>query len=413
MILSPLLVLALLALALATAGMVLRLSPAARLVLAAEAGRSPALDGLRGFLALGVFVHHAVITWFFLRGDGWALPPSRLYGQLGQAGVALFFMVTAFLFWGRVLERRGRLDWGGFLIGRLWRLYPAWLLAFAGVLLAVLASAGFRWRQPLGETLRGLGAWLLFAYPAPADLDGFVGTGRLLAYAAWSLPYEVLFYAVLPLAAMLAFRAVRPGVVLACLLLLAGMVALAGDRWPFQWPVLATFAGGIVAAHVARQPALRAACRSGWAVPPALLCLGLVLLGLDTAYALPATLLLTVFFATVACGNTLLGFLDRPAAIWLGQASYSLYLLHGLVLWLVADQLGAWLDPGRGSEALYCGLLLLACPLLVLLASLAALRVEQPGIAAGRRQAARLAGRGRPRAAAGLQPRAPAPNSGA
>ena len=83
------------------------------------------------------------------------------------------------------------------------------------MLLAVLASAGFRWQQPLGETLRWLGAWLLFAYPAPADLGGFAGTGRLLAYAAWSLPYEVLFYAVLPLAAMLAFRAVRPAAVLA------------------------------------------------------------------------------------------------------------------------------------------------------------------------------------------------------
>ncbi|WP_133258030.1 acyltransferase family protein, partial [Roseicella frigidaeris] len=401
MILSPLLVLGLLGLALAAAGLVLRLSPAARGLLAAEAGRTPALDGLRGLLALSVFVHHAVITWFFLLGRGWALPPSRLHGQLGQVGVALFFMVTAFLFWGRVLARRGRLDWGGFLIGRLWRLYPAWLLALAGVLLAVLQAGGWRWRQPAGETLRGLGAWLLFAYPAPADLNGFAGTGRLLAYAAWSLPYEVLFYALLPLAAMLVFRAPRPGAILACLGMMAGMLALAGGHWIFQGPVLASFAGGIAAAHVARRPALRAGCASPWAVPPALLALGLVLFGLDTAYAMPATLLLTLVFVPVACGNGFGGALTRPALVWLGQASYSLYLLHGLVLWLVADRLGGWLDPGRGSEALYAGLLLLACPLLVLLASLAALGVEQPGIAAGRRQAAR-------RAAAGLRPAAPA-----
>ena len=52
-------------------------------------------------------------------------------------------MVTAFLFWGKVIDRRGALDWRGFLVGRLWRLYPAYLVVFAAILLAVAASSGF------------------------------------------------------------------------------------------------------------------------------------------------------------------------------------------------------------------------------------------------------------------------------
>ena len=109
-----------------------------------------------------------------------------------------------------------------------------------------------------------------------------------------------------------------------------------------------------------------------------------------TAYTPAATALLTLFFAVVASGQGFRGALDHPAAVWLGQASYSLYLSHGLLIWLVLDRLGGWLDPGHGSAALFLLLAVVTCALLVLVASLLALGVEQPAIAAGRRRALRL-----------------------
>lgn len=42
------------------------------------AGHYPIIDGLRGFLAFGVFVHHASIWYTFLKTRIWALPASRL-----------------------------------------------------------------------------------------------------------------------------------------------------------------------------------------------------------------------------------------------------------------------------------------------------------------------------------------------
>jgi peptidoglycan/LPS O-acetylase OafA/YrhL len=196
----------------------------------------------------------------------------------------------------------------------------------------VAASSGFTPRVPPGELAGAIGAWLIFTYPAAADLNGFAGSGRLIAYAAWSLPYEVLFYAVLPLAAMLRFRALRPRAALACLLLLGAMLLLAGGRPPFRLPVLASFAGGVVAAHAARSAAVRRWGRGSLAGLLALACLAAALTGFRTAFTPAVTLLLTGFFTVVACGNSLRGALDRPAALWLGQASYSLYLQHGLVL---------------------------------------------------------------------------------
>ena len=48
--------------------------------------------------------------------------------HLGQTSVALFFMITAFLFWGRVLAQGERMDWPAMLFARLYRLYPVYLL---------------------------------------------------------------------------------------------------------------------------------------------------------------------------------------------------------------------------------------------------------------------------------------------
>jgi peptidoglycan/LPS O-acetylase OafA/YrhL len=390
-LLNPIFAAVLAAVAFASAALVLRLSPAARHQVAGGAARNLTVDGLRGWLAVAVFIHHTVITWFFLQGRGWALPPSRLYGQLGQVGVALFFMVTAFLFWGKVIDRRGALDWRGFLVGRLWRLYPAYLVVFAAILLAVAASSGFTRRVPLGELAGAIGSWLIFTYPAAADLNGFAGSGRLIAYAAWSLPYEVLFYAVLPLAGMAVFGTPRPAVALACLLVIAGLAAAGhGSLAVFRPAVLACFLGGIAGAHVVRSAGLAAWCRGRLAGLLGLAALGAVLLGFDTAYTPAATALLTLFFAVVASGQGFRGALDHPAAVWLGQASYSLYLSHGLLIWLVLDRLGGWLDPGHGSAALFLLLAVVTCALLVLVASLLALGVEQPAIAAGRRRALRL-----------------------
>jgi peptidoglycan/LPS O-acetylase OafA/YrhL len=45
-------------------------------------------------------------------------------------------------------------------------------------------------------------------------------------------------------------------------------------------------------------------------------------------------LLLSLCFAIVACGNTLFGVLEWRTASGLGEMGYSIYLLHGIVLFV-------------------------------------------------------------------------------
>jgi peptidoglycan/LPS O-acetylase OafA/YrhL len=92
-------------------------------------GHAPIIDGLRGFLAFGVFVHHASIWYYFLQHGSWVVPESRLYTHLGQSTVTVFFMITGFLFYGKVLEsKKNNIDWLRLYVSRCLRILPLFLL---------------------------------------------------------------------------------------------------------------------------------------------------------------------------------------------------------------------------------------------------------------------------------------------
>ena len=125
---NPIYAIAAYLLAIVTAALVLRAVPKISDHLEhAGNSRFASIDGLRGYLAFGVFIHHSIITWIFLSTGKIDLPPSNFYSQLGQGSVALFFMITGFLFWDRLLTQGRQHDWLAFAVSRLFRLYPLYL----------------------------------------------------------------------------------------------------------------------------------------------------------------------------------------------------------------------------------------------------------------------------------------------
>src|SRR5262249_21839223 len=95
-----------------------------------EAGRHVAIDGLRGFLALGVLFHHALFRFNLVTTGNWAIPDAAFYTLLGQVAVMTFFMITGFLFWDRVLrgwggsQQSALVDWRHFYGARIRRIVP-------------------------------------------------------------------------------------------------------------------------------------------------------------------------------------------------------------------------------------------------------------------------------------------------
>src|SRR5437588_408274 len=120
--------------------------------------RVTALDGLRDFLALGVFFHHTAIYNRYLIDGEWALPPSQFYTLLGQVGVAVFFMITGYLFWSRMIAANGRPEWLSLYTGRVFRIGPLYLFA-AVLVLSLVFIRTEHLNVPLPILAKQLGEW--------------------------------------------------------------------------------------------------------------------------------------------------------------------------------------------------------------------------------------------------------------
>ncbi|MFF5210848.1 acyltransferase family protein [Streptosporangium sp. NPDC000396] len=130
------------------------------------------LDALRGIGAVAVLLEH-LLPWF--------MPALRPYWfNLGMYGVLVFFLVSGYII---PVSLEGRGDVRAFWIGRVFRLYPVYLL----VALVVLVMA--IWVPVREQVPRDLSA--VFAH-ATMLLD-VVHTGGL-ADTMWTLSYEMVFY---------------------------------------------------------------------------------------------------------------------------------------------------------------------------------------------------------------------------
>ncbi len=139
------------------------------------------LDGLRGFAALTVVGFH--LTPLVLGNDRHLAIMRQL--DFGKYGVLLFFLVSGYVV-PMSLERHGSLR--RFWIGRLCRIYPAYLATIAGYWLCVLGG-WLDWQSSLlADPLTGVLAHATML----ADPLGLRGAVRVF----WTLSYEMLFYLV-------------------------------------------------------------------------------------------------------------------------------------------------------------------------------------------------------------------------
>lgn len=340
------------------------------------------IDGLRGFLALSVLVHHFVVWLQVSRlGGTWSPPSVDVLNNLGAGGVALFFMTTGFVFYPRVMAGFRATSWISVAITRVFRIVP--LVAVSILLVAAVVALRTGGRPGVGD-LRAVVDWI--SARAQPPLLGYADSGRLDAYVLWSLWYEWIFYvAVLPACAAAAdlARGRLPGwTVPASLLILA--TAARGLHGVWDLPrYLPLFALGMLA-----YEAQRVASLARWLRHPAAgaLAAAALVLGLTTAptpYGLPQMALLGLFFLAVAGGNGFGGLLRFRGALALGECSFGIYLLHGIALSLLFVD-GAGLLQSLGTEQLPA-LLPPAAVLVVGVTLFTYVCVERPMIAVGSR----------------------------
>jgi peptidoglycan/LPS O-acetylase OafA/YrhL len=365
--------------------LVLRIDPIFRVIDAAapdRGGRFSSVDGLRGLLAFGVFGHHAVVTHEYLRSGTWNYPPSVFYRLLGEVSVALFFAITGFLFWRKLLHARGAFDWVQLYIGRFFRIAPVYLVAVSGVMLVVLAQTNFELREPPHLLFGDVARWLSIGILGQPDVNGYEKTGLLMAGVTWTLRYEWLYYFSLPLLALVAGTSWHFVLVLAGLT--GSFTVYACEANPHVL-YASLFLCGMVAALL-MHAGFRIPLRGKLGLAVGALCLGLLFTAFYTAKGIVQVLLIGAVFCVFISGNTMLGILGMKAVRRLGEISYSVYLLHGLVLSGVFA-IAPVRNFGMQSNGHYWLVVAVCGVLVIFVASLSYLLVERPGIDLGRKVA--------------------------
>lgn len=326
------------------------------------------LDQLRALAILQVLAVHTLDRFF----------PG------GGIGVGIFFALSGYLTASKLLahQRLGLASVAAFACRRITRLYPAFLVAMAGIGLVIVLKVPDRWPHFMA-------AWpdlLLFWRPEHWEPLG-IGVGIL-----WSMRVEVQYYIALPLAMW--WLGSRRGLIGLCVILMVastlramlGLSELRGEGITYYGFGMAT--GSLLAWVEAAHPEwLRAsAWRHGWVGGYGVL---LALLFIPQIGPRVWWLELTAAaVATCAVMGSLLHDPRRrvlPGAVTVSHLAYCLYLVHGPVI--------DWMRPVLGLTM--WGKLIWFLPLTFGFAWAIHVLVERPAIRWGRRWAGRLESAGR------------------
>jgi len=313
------------------------------------------LDALRGIAAFGVLLFHYTVQYDLLYDHTSTLP---IRFEVGKYGVHLFFMISGFVIF-MTLERTLRsMD---FVVSRFSRLFPAYWAALAITVLLVHEVGLPGQEVSLRDVVINL--TMLSDFFEAREVDG----------SYWTLQIELFFY-VQMLVWHFAGGLPRMRMVIGCWLILAAAYGIT-DRFGISLSYtlrellivryIPFFAAGIVL--------YRAYARSDRRIESVLLiaaCASCVWLIWSWREALVLSASAVVFVSIISGKIRILGW---GPLVYLGTISYTLYLLHQNLGYIVISSLEqAGLSPGPS--------IVLAAVVALVMASALTFIVERPAM---------------------------------
>lgn len=318
-------------------------------------GRIESIQVMRGCAAMAVVFHHAcraVTLKFPTNVHLIAATPvtTSFLVPMGATGVDLFFVLSGFLMVYISGPYRAGRPISDFLVHRAIRIWPLYVLVTLALCALMTVHTGLS--NPDLQPHRFLGLLFIPTFDYAGMIHPILGVG-------WTLNYEALFYLVF--AAALLFRSTF-------IALFAILAAVMGTGWllPASWAfhdflgntIIIEFCYGVLIALCLDRLPIR------WPLPWMILGAGLLLLH-------PATIEFGDHFRFIRQGigaaMLFIGVLRMygPWPSWLlalGNASYSLYLVHNVVIYYamapLARRAARYLTFTGSTEA--CALLCIA-----------------------------------------------------
>ena len=296
----------------------------------------PAIDGVRFYAALVVFIEHTVgiaaSSYFGIKSQDLSYHSDNVHLRIlfyvadGNHGVDVFFIISGFLMTRVVLSNRSHFSYFGFIRKRFLRIYPAFFISLTVTTAGDVLMFGWPWKP--FEFAKNL----VFANAIPV-----LG---VLSYnnVSWSLGYEIAFYLIVPVLIVLT-RLLKPSTA-TILLLVSSILLLQGPFIRMQ----GLFVGGVIGSL--RDEHLSRLARTIPLWITAMLYVGCAVLkacwfkNFESYYYNFLIAASVLFIKVVWDERNILNLLFRTRAIrTLGTLSFSIYLYHSLVAAFVQTHL--------------------------------------------------------------------------
>ncbi len=330
------------------------------------------IDGIRGFLAFFVFLHHCYIWQSFIKTGKWADPTSLLFLHLGKSSVLLFFMITGFLFWNKLRGTTRKIDWQQLYISRMFRLVPLYLFAMGILFFIVSILSDFNQEESSLTLVKQGFRWLTFTIMGAPDINNVADTRNIIASVTWSLVYEWVFYLSLPIFGFL----IQKNVNYFFIVLNVAVIIYIAFNHHFLLFHFASFSGGIVASYAIENKKFKSFATKNYT---SIIFIGLLIGGV-CLYSYSKwiyLILISAAFCLLAAGNDIFGVLRTKASLMLGQMSYSIYLLHGMCLFVIFKFIMGFSTIKNINPRDYWLIVFSSIPILILLCHLTYYSIER------------------------------------
>jgi peptidoglycan/LPS O-acetylase OafA/YrhL len=308
------------------------------------------LDGLRGIASLMIVIHHAFTANIVKGINHLGIPYLGHYiACFTQSGVELFFVLSGVVLLRPYLRKQRQFRTVDYLLRRIKRIYPPYLVA-------LLFAAGVCWYIHAYPTWYNTKVYHMVFYWPEIFWESFIinFSGQYYNLAWWSLGIEMLFYFLVPLILLVfPWRQKMSALRMTLLITVTMVVSVSLQLWLTRYhPEIYAYKQQI------NQPPLRLCIYQAICYPVCFL-LGIILAARDFAarqayvFIVPGLVLAgaSIFYlplvnpgyGLIYAGIIILSFnvpafkrfLSKPIMIWLGERSYSLFLVHFSVFYLM------------------------------------------------------------------------------
>ncbi len=286
------------------------------------------MEGIRGVAVLLVFfVHYSSLSQSLLAENSVTLKINTFIHTLGNTGVDLFFVLSGFLIYGSIISKVS-FEFFVYIKRRIMRIYPPFLTIF---LIYIVLSFLFPSESKLPG---GLYEIILYLIQNLLFIQGFFDVDPMIT-VAWTLSYEFFYYLIIPVIIFtlkLSRWSCDQRIIFWCLL--SSFLFL--YFFLFEGPVrMLMFVSGILLYEAVKVKKLSYSHGGTTILIISLFFYGCKsFIDIDYVFSIFIQFLSFFAFSLVAFSKhskcaTWLSFLGLR---WLGNMSYSYYLMHGLIL---------------------------------------------------------------------------------